>query len=128
MAIVISILMVIVGVVTMLSLPTAQFPNIVPTGNPECRRPIPGRRRPDLEQSVATPIEQQITGVDNMNYMYSINANNGQMTLTVDFDVEHRPEHRPDPGADARQPGELAAAQRRSTQPASRCSNRTSRR
>jgi hypothetical protein len=40
-----------------------------------------------VEQSVATPIEQQMSGVDNMIYMYSINANNGQMTLRVDFDV-----------------------------------------
>ena len=44
-----------------------------------------------LEQSVATPIEQQMSGVDNMNYMYSINANNGQMPLTVDFDVATDP-------------------------------------
>jgi hypothetical protein len=39
-----------------------------------------------VEQSVATPIEQQMSGVDNMIYMYSVNANNGQMTLRVDFD------------------------------------------
>ena len=44
-----------------------------------------------VEQSVATPIEQQMSGVDNMNYMYSINANNGAMTLTVDFDVKTDP-------------------------------------
>ena len=40
-----------------------------------------------VEQSVATPIEQQMSGVDNMIYMYSINANNGQMQLRVDFDI-----------------------------------------
>jgi len=41
-----------------------------------------------VEQSVATPIEQQMSGVDDMNYMYSTNANNGQMTLKVNFDVK----------------------------------------
>ena len=40
---------------------------------------------------MATPIEQQMSGVDNMNYMYSINANNGTMTLTVNFDVKTDP-------------------------------------
>ena len=40
---------------------------------------------------MATPIEQQISGVDNMNYMYSVNANNGTMRLTASFDVETNP-------------------------------------
>jgi HAE1 family hydrophobic/amphiphilic exporter-1 len=45
-----------------------------------------------IEQSVATPIEQQMSGVDNMNYMYSLNATaNGQMTMIVDFDVKTDP-------------------------------------
>ena len=44
-----------------------------------------------VEQSVATPIEQQMSGVDNMNYMYSVNANNGQLTLHVNFDVSTDP-------------------------------------
>ena len=44
-----------------------------------------------LEQSVATPIEQQMSGVDNMIYMYSVNASNGQMTLRVNFDVATNP-------------------------------------
>src|SRR5271156_4981475 len=89
-AIVISILMVIVGAVAMLSLPTAQFPNIVP---PEItvNATYPGADAQTIEQSVATPIEQQMSGVDNMNYMYSTNANNGAMTLTVNFDVKTDP-------------------------------------
>ena len=89
-AIVISIIMVMVGLVTMVSLPTAQFPDIVP---PEIliRATFPGADAQTLEQSVATPIEAQLSGVDNMNYMYSVNANNGQTTITVDFDVKTDP-------------------------------------
>jgi hydrophobic/amphiphilic exporter-1 (mainly G- bacteria), HAE1 family len=89
-AMVISLLMVIVGTVSILSLPSAQFPNIVP---PEIvvNALYPGADAETIEQSVATPIEQQMSGVDNMNYMYSTNANNGQMKLTVDFDVKSDP-------------------------------------
>src|SRR6204780_2439319 len=89
-AIVISIVMVIVGVVSMLQLPTAQFPNIAP---PEIQVTAiyPGADAQTLEQAVATPIEQQLSGVDNMNYMYSTNANNGQTTITVDFDIKTDP-------------------------------------
>jgi HAE1 family hydrophobic/amphiphilic exporter-1 len=90
-AMVISIVMVIVGVVAMLRLPTSQFPNIVP---PEVlvQAAYPGADAKTLEQSVATPIEQQVTGVDHMNYMYSTNANDGQMGLTVDFDIATNPD------------------------------------
>ena len=85
-AIVIAILMVIGGLVSLLSLPTAQFPNIVP---PEIlvQAIYPGADAKTLEQAVATPIEQQMNGVDNMNYMQSTNASNGLTQLTVDFDV-----------------------------------------
>ena len=89
-AMVISILMVIVGVVSMLGLPTAQFPNIVPP-EIQVQALYPGADAETLEQSVATPIEQQMSGVDNMSYMYSTNANNGQTTLIVDFDVKTDP-------------------------------------
>jgi HAE1 family hydrophobic/amphiphilic exporter-1 len=89
-AMVIAILMVILGIVCMAGLPIAQFPNIVP---PEIKvnATYTGADALTLEQSVATPIEQQMSGVDNMNYMYSINANNGAMTLTVNFDVKTDP-------------------------------------
>ena len=89
-AMVISIVMVIVGVVAMLGLPTSQFPNIVP---PEIlvQATFPGAAAKTLEQSVATPIEQQMNGVDNMDYMWSTNASNGQTQLTVDFDVKTDP-------------------------------------
>jgi HAE1 family hydrophobic/amphiphilic exporter-1 len=89
-AIVIAILMVIVGVVSMVGLPTAQFPNIAPP-EIQVQALYPGADAETLEQSVATPIEQQLSGVDNMSYMYSTNANNGQTQITVDFDIKTDP-------------------------------------
>jgi hydrophobic/amphiphilic exporter-1 (mainly G- bacteria), HAE1 family len=86
-AIVIAILMVLAGIVSMLSLPTSQFPNIA---DPQIQviGNYTGADAQTVAQSVATPIEQQMSGVDNMNYMYSLNASNGQMTLTVDFNID----------------------------------------
>src|SRR5262252_1212868 len=89
-AMVIAILMAIVGLVAMAGLPTAQFPNIAPP-EIQVKATYPGADAQTVEQSVATPIEQQMSGVDNMNYMYSNNANSGQMTLTVNFDVKTDP-------------------------------------
>ena len=89
-AMVISILMVLIGIVAMRRLPTAQFPNIAPP-EVQVKATYPGADAITVEQSVATPIEQQMSGVDNMNYMYSNNANNGQITLTVNFDIKTDP-------------------------------------
>src|SRR5512143_1471608 len=89
-AIVISIILVIVGIVAILGLPIAQYPNIVP---PEIviNTTYVGADAQAVEQSVATPIEQEMSGVDNMNYMYSLNANNGELKLYVNFDVKTDP-------------------------------------
>src|SRR6266581_2682747 len=85
-AMVISIVMVIVGIVAMVQLPIAQYPELAP---PEIllQATYVGADAETVEQSVATPIEQQLQGVDNMIYMTSVNASSGLMRLRVDFDV-----------------------------------------
>ena len=89
-AMVIAILTVIVGVIAMVSLPVAQFPEIVP---PEVMISATylGADAQTIEQSVAAPIEQQMSGVDNMAYMISTNSNSGGMGLRVTFDVKTQP-------------------------------------
>jgi HAE1 family hydrophobic/amphiphilic exporter-1 len=86
-SIVIAAIMVIVGAVAVLTLPTAQFPNIA---DPQIQvlATYVGADALTVEQSVATPIEQQLSGVDNMQYMYSLNANNGLSTITLDFNIK----------------------------------------
>src|SRR5215467_11849594 len=106
-AMVISILTVIIGAVTIAVLPIAQFPQIAPP-EVQIRATYVGADSQTIEQSVATPIEQQMSGVDNLNYMYSLNAGTGgQMQMTVNFDVKT------DPNAD------LMLTQMRETQAAS---------
>ena len=89
-AIVIAILTVILGVVTLFTLPTSQYPDIVP---PEIlvTATYPGADAKTVTQAVSTPIEQQMNGVDNMIYMDSVSANNGIVQLFVDFDVTTNP-------------------------------------
>ena len=86
-AIVIAILTTMAGYVAMTKLPTAQYPDIVPP-QIQVSTTYTGADSITIEQSVATPLEQQMNGVDYMIYMQSTNANDGTMTLKVTFDVE----------------------------------------
>src|SRR5882724_1727475 len=89
-AIVISIITVIAGLLAMRVLPVAQYPSIVP---PQIivSANYTGADAVTVEQSIATPLEQQMNGVDNMAYMQSTNANDGTMALTVTFDIDTDP-------------------------------------
>src|SRR5437016_2618882 len=89
-AIVIAILMTLIGGVCILALPIAQYPKIAPP-EIQVQTHYTGADALTIEQAVAAPIEQQMSGVDNMNYMYSINANSGDIRLIVDFDVATDP-------------------------------------
>jgi HAE1 family hydrophobic/amphiphilic exporter-1 len=89
-AMVIAILMVIIGGVTILRLPVAEYPKISP---PVVRveATYRGANAEVVEESVATPLESKINGVDNMLYLQSVNANDGSLRLSVTFDVETDP-------------------------------------
>src|SRR3981189_108291 len=89
-AIVISIITVTGGLLAMRSLPVAQYPSIIP---PQIivNGTFTGADAVTVEQSVATPLEQQMNGVDDMLYMQSTNANDGTMALTVTFDIDTDP-------------------------------------
>jgi hydrophobic/amphiphilic exporter-1 (mainly G- bacteria), HAE1 family len=89
-AIVIAIVTVLAGLVAMQGLPIAQFPDIIPPQINVTANYI-GADALTIEQAVATPLEQQMNGVDNMLYMLSTNANDGTMQLSVTFGVETDP-------------------------------------
>src|SRR3989442_15538184 len=89
-AMVISIITVVGGLLAMRSLPVAQYPTIIP---PQIivSTTFTGADALTVEQSVSTPLEQAMNGVDDMLYMHFTNANYGTMQLKVTFDIETAP-------------------------------------
>jgi multidrug efflux pump len=81
---VLSIVIVIVGVVAVVKLPVAQYPEVVPP-TINVTASYPGANALDVAENVATPIEQEVNGVENMIYMLSKCTNDGQMYLDVTF-------------------------------------------
>ncbi|MGB0805302.1 MAG: efflux RND transporter permease subunit [Salibacteraceae bacterium] len=90
-AMVIAIIIVIVGVVSLIGLPIEQYPNLTPP-IVEVRATYTGANALNVEESVATPLEQEMNGVDNMIYMKSTNSNDGTMYIQVSFDVGTDPD------------------------------------
>ncbi len=86
-AIVISIVLVLLGIISVFRLPISQFPNITPP-QIQLQTTYVGADAVSVQDAVAVPIEQQMSGVNGMIYMYSINASNGQMTLYINFDID----------------------------------------
>jgi hydrophobic/amphiphilic exporter-1 (mainly G- bacteria), HAE1 family len=85
-AMVLSIVTILIGLVALRGLPIAQYPEIVPPVV-QVKTTFVGASAIDVEQAVATPLEQQVNGVENMIYMNSTNANDGTLQLNVSFDV-----------------------------------------
>src|ERR1700753_3409734 len=83
---VMSLFIVIVGAVALLTLPIAQYPEIAPP-TIQVTASYPGASAEVVSQTVATPLEQQINGVENMLYMSSQSTGDGNLTITVTFRI-----------------------------------------
>ena len=90
-AAVVAIILCLAGAVAMLVLPVQQYPTITPV-QVTVNATYPGADSKTVADSVASPIEAQVNGVDNMLYMSSTSSANGQMTLTVYFSLGTDPD------------------------------------
>src|ERR1700728_65314 len=80
----ISVAIFLAGLLSMFQLPISEYPEVVPPSVVVTAQ-FPGANPKVIAQTVATPLEEQINGVENMLYMFSQAANDGNMTLTVTF-------------------------------------------
>lgn len=85
-AIVISLILIILGVISIVNLPVGQYPDITPPVVQVSANYI-GADAQTVEQTVATPIESQVNGVPGMSYMQSNSTNNGSMSMNITFDI-----------------------------------------
>ena len=86
-AIVIAIMMILVGVLTIETLPVAQFPDITPP-TVQVSASYPGADAETVASTIAAPIEEQVNGLENMMYMSSSCGSDGSYSLTITFEIE----------------------------------------
>ena len=90
-AIVISIVLVLVGALTIVRLPVAQFPQLAPPQVLVASSYI-GANAQTVESAVTIPLEQQINGAEGMRYITSTSGNDGSSNITVTFDLTRNPD------------------------------------
>ena len=119
---VLSLLIMMAGILAITHLPVAQYPSVAPpsiaiTAN------YAGASAETVQDTVTSVIEQQMNGIDHLLYMSSSSSASGQSTVTLYFDVRHRPGHRAGAGAEQIATGRAQPAARRSSNRASPSSN-----